>query len=525
MSKQSHTTEPQANKKNKPQVEPTPEQATGDLANLTALPSGILSGGDGSTQNQAALLNDRRWQSVQRQSMAARIGQIQGNRHLQRVISSQPKAQDRPAQGRQTKTPNKVGEMESPATTASATTVVVQRETEDGKATSTQIASLTLMQPNVTKAASNATARHKAVTNLVQDGIKAGDKIEQHMNHISTVYRGAYKNYTDALSAAEQEAENEKMLRDAAIGVVLAVAGGLTLGAALEAYAAGKIAVKIAVDAGSELAEILGAKGVELGTDVGDEAEAKQLKPADGSEPGPKELQHWQTLAKFFREVALLSGLTEPLNEQTANATKVDGDIQAYITGGEGKLSVDKLIEAIDKVNAMDATGKDVEKQIEAAKKSISEAEAGYAAAAAKADQTKMEQDLWLTWMASLPPRSRVLDYSSIEDRLHAIGVLGHNSILGIDFGSYTFDAEEELALAAARDRVRYTADGPVVVGSEGGGGASQESAYREQAERNRQSWMLPAPGEGQGGAPPDWKPPEKKEEPQGGQGGAPAGY
>jgi hypothetical protein len=56
------------------------------LAPLLWGPRGIF--GAGSVENQAARLGDARLLTVQRQALAAQIGRVQGNRHLQRVVSS-----------------------------------------------------------------------------------------------------------------------------------------------------------------------------------------------------------------------------------------------------------------------------------------------------------------------------------------------------------------------------------------------------------------------------------------------------
>jgi hypothetical protein len=64
--------------------------------------------------------------------------------------------------------------------------------------------------------------------------------------------------------------------------------------------------------------------------------------------------------------------------------------------------------------------------------------------------QRQIEQDIWILWIATLSDAS-VLDLDAIEDRLHAIGVLGPNSRLGVDFGGYTFFWEEDEARDAAR--------------------------------------------------------------------------
>ncbi|MDQ1739647.1 MAG: hypothetical protein QOE53_1299, partial [Pseudonocardiales bacterium] len=40
---------------------------------------------------------------------------------------------------------------------------------------------------------------------------------------------------------------------------------------------------------------------------------------------------------------------------------------------------------------------------------------------------------------------------NDIEDHLHQIGVLGQNSLLGVDFGHWTSSDDEQEAISAAR--------------------------------------------------------------------------
>jgi hypothetical protein len=59
------------------------------LAAPSELPGGpIVAARDGTIPAQAARLGDPRLQTVQRQALAAQIGRVQGNRHLQRVVVS-----------------------------------------------------------------------------------------------------------------------------------------------------------------------------------------------------------------------------------------------------------------------------------------------------------------------------------------------------------------------------------------------------------------------------------------------------
>lgn len=90
MAKQNQAAEAKSDKKSWAKVKPIViEELTDDLAYLAQLPGGpIIAAGDGTIQAQAARLGDVRLQSAQRHALAAQIGRVQGNRHLQRVVAS-----------------------------------------------------------------------------------------------------------------------------------------------------------------------------------------------------------------------------------------------------------------------------------------------------------------------------------------------------------------------------------------------------------------------------------------------------
>jgi hypothetical protein len=64
-------------------------EPAGNLAALFELPIGpIAAAGGGSVEAQTAWLSEGRLQGVQRHALAAQIGRMQGNQHLQRVVAS-----------------------------------------------------------------------------------------------------------------------------------------------------------------------------------------------------------------------------------------------------------------------------------------------------------------------------------------------------------------------------------------------------------------------------------------------------
>lgn len=85
MKKRNQPAKAQSDKKGRPRTEPAVVAApTSDLVGLAELMSGPVSAAsDGSVAGQATWLSDGRLHGVQQRALAARIGRVQGNRHLQ----------------------------------------------------------------------------------------------------------------------------------------------------------------------------------------------------------------------------------------------------------------------------------------------------------------------------------------------------------------------------------------------------------------------------------------------------------
>jgi hypothetical protein len=89
MTKQHQAAQAKPERKSQTQVKlPAVEELLDDLIAMTKLPAGPLATtNDGNVEAHAGRLGDPRLQTAQRQAIAAQIGQVSGNRHLQRVVS------------------------------------------------------------------------------------------------------------------------------------------------------------------------------------------------------------------------------------------------------------------------------------------------------------------------------------------------------------------------------------------------------------------------------------------------------
>jgi len=90
MKSQNQATKVKLNKQNQRSAGPTVvAEPAGNLAALFELPTGpVAAAGNGSVEAQANWLGKGRLQGAQRRALAAQIGRVQGNQHLQRVVAS-----------------------------------------------------------------------------------------------------------------------------------------------------------------------------------------------------------------------------------------------------------------------------------------------------------------------------------------------------------------------------------------------------------------------------------------------------
>ncbi len=137
MAKQNKTADVTSEKQRQLKSKPIVEEVTDELTRLTKLPGGPLAAvGDGSIEAQAARLGDKRFQTIQRQALAAQIGQMQGNLHLQKVVDLLKPEED--AQGdvqlccsEDTEQVKKVALTEQSRTTGTSPRQVVQMSYDD----------------------------------------------------------------------------------------------------------------------------------------------------------------------------------------------------------------------------------------------------------------------------------------------------------------------------------------------------------------------------------------------------------
>jgi len=283
-------------------------------------------------------------------------------------------------------------------------------------------------------------------------GIRTVDTLKSSLTAADQTYANAYANYAKSVRGARAEALNQKdnweILAGIGIGVGVgliaeaAVAYGLAAGWKVLATATGKVAVGVAGET-AEAGLGLGAKGL---IDV----QGTDLEPG-GLSPDARNSQTWERLSRLYRSVLGIQLHTQYLPLVLGNVEYALGQFRLLEAGAQAEMSQDELVDMAESLNQAAAHLTQLNAELSEKLNGLSQLQA-QAQAAPRYSEQEMECDIWILWMSTLSAdQSNDLDLDAIEDRLHEIGVLGPNSLLGVDFGWYTSEVEELVALAAAR--------------------------------------------------------------------------
>ncbi len=252
------------------------------------------------------------------------------------------------------------------------------------------------------------------------------------------------------LREAEQAEKDRQELIDAVIGIGIGVALGLGAGWAAPALRMVSTAEKVLAEAMTEYGEFRVASQFKAAD------KSRSFEPPREVRPDYIKLQVWKELAGLYKELATVSAGAKVYVRMIRAAEFMLGEIKAYTTGGKGDLGLPDLerrIAVLDSAGGLSGP----ESALESARVGFARLGKDANMQAARWSTDKMEQDIWIHWMAGLRSRDlKILDIDEIEDHLHHIGVLGEHSRLGIDFGSWTSEDDTyEAATQASRESFR----------------------------------------------------------------------
>lgn len=293
----------------------------------------------------------------------------------------------------------------------------------------------------------NMNRRAHELASLVQIGISVGDLARNRLLAYSNKYRLAYQDYAAAIRGARVAAQDQNLYLSVVIGTACSVAAAFIL----PSTAAGWFALTA-----SELATGL-ASGVGQATVGAGLASILQIAGGDlepgGLSPEAQELPVWRTAANIYRTAASQIETIRNLDQVVARAEFLVGEIRTQVAGGLPTMFEEHVLDRVEAlIRADQAMARLDDNGLLRGRRGLDQFQADLAALNPEGySQQRMEQDIWILWMATLSDAS-VLDLNPIENRLRAVGVIGpNNSRLNIDFGFYTFYWEEDEARDAAR--------------------------------------------------------------------------
>jgi hypothetical protein len=300
----------------------------------------------------------------------------------------------------------------------------------------------------IESARANATLRYGYAAAYVGASNRLIENTRSDLLRFADRYDTAYQSYASVVRAGRREAQNQELVKGVIIGAAASVAVGVLAALVLPAAVAGA-----ATFSAAGMANLTGqaVAGSVLGTAVSDATTiaGTELEPG-GLTPSVLQLRIWQQLERMHQDKERISEVRNELFLLNGAAEYGLGQIRLHVAGGETDMSEDDLLDLMVTLVGADQRTAPLDQLREEATRVL--AMQNRARLSDRYGVARMEQDIWIMWMASIPMgESNILDLDAIENHLHRIGVLGSSSRLGVDFGWYTSTADERAAIRAAQ--------------------------------------------------------------------------
>jgi hypothetical protein len=311
---------------------------------------------------------------------------------------------------------------------------------------------------DVINARANMELRFQRASLYSSGGLRAGDTVREKLLALSSQYRNAYGTYARVIGSARAEAQNQEFWMNICIGIGAGVL--MSLGAAfiLPSTAAAAFtltASEAAVAAASGLGQAVAGAALSGGVGTALAIPGTDLQPG-GLEPNVLELEIWRNVSELYRRGLEMTPACRNFHLLSNAAEYLIGEIRVHVAGGETDMSEDDVLDMVTTLlnadQAMSPHDTALSDSLDALVR-LQEA-ANAISPPSSYPESAMEKDIWILWMSELSDPS-ILDLDAIEDHLHAIGVLGSGSILGVDFGWWWTSDDEEIE---ARDAARREA-------------------------------------------------------------------
>ncbi|HEY9078097.1 MAG TPA: hypothetical protein VIO61_16295 [Anaerolineaceae bacterium] len=417
---------------------------------------------------------DRRLSPVQRQAAALQLERAGGNRYLLNLMN-QPG--DRPLGGNNHHSQQQPYEEKQTSPTAQPDenlALAIQPEGKNAKTTDGSRSGILVPQYQVQKLPRSeivaqlnnklptmqATARAADTAfNLAQSYINLSvattDLLSTKLQLFSLNYQQAYNNYSRVIGAGRAEAQNQTLWRGIFLGIATGVLAGVAAAYIAPSTAAAWFTLTAAdalTAAGSSCLQAIASGAIAYALSDAMTARGSDLQPG-GLSPDVLRTNIWQHMAQMYRGAFQMTGVMSNFHRYSIIHERLIAEMRVHIAGGTSAYSGEDVVRAANtmfgRVNGfIQVVDGLINKS--AALRQFSTSVSTFNPNQKTVDQ--IEKDIWIMWMGTLSDDdSDILDLDAIEDHLHRIGVLGRNSMLGVDFGRYTSKDDELAALRAAR--------------------------------------------------------------------------
>lgn len=363
--------------------------------------------------------------------------------------------------------------------------------------TSEQRQSLEAAQRALEPAQQRLRATHTTVTARYRSARGALQTAESNLNVINSAFEQAWSDHVGVLQLASAVARQRQEVTSAVLATVSLVGG---LPGVME-LPFGDVLRELNTVIGRSSGQIRHAAGADVPGAVSDRSEDESaggsLANIFSDEPTVRGMQALDAAARLLalaEKVLEISDAAVRIGSYNQRLASLYIEITQCLRGDlEDAEAREALVSRAEQVrgrleqavtnvvNAANGTD-ELEQQIVATGERIAEQSAGH-------DHTFFERKIWIDWIAHLQNRNTggagryaaghgrnadVLDENPIENHLHHIGVLGPDSDLGVDFGAYTTDADENEAVDAARLQAFDGREGTLYQGSDHGESTSR---------------------------------------------------
>jgi hypothetical protein len=281
-------------------------------------------------------------------------------------------------------------------------------------------------------------------------GLRTVATLQSSLAVTSQTYSKAYTNYASSVREARVEAVSRQEWINVFLGLGIGVGVGLVSGAILPATIAAVSFRALAAEVAGEATEAAIAGGVQASGGPLTADQGTNLEPT-GVSPDALNSQFWERLNVLYRDAFRMLLHTQNLPHVLGGVEYVLGQFQVLRAGGKTDLSQAELVDMAESLQRVADPLTQLNAEL-SGRLSVLDQLQTQARAAPRYSDEQMECYIWILWMSTLDDNnSFLLDRDPIEDRLHKIGVLGPDSMLGVDFGRWTSKEDEVAALAAAR--------------------------------------------------------------------------